>query len=73
MKDFEKIYEGSRIAANPLITALEEHKISPVIKDENESARLAGFAPKIIDNIQLFVHKDEVGVAKYVIQSLENV
>lgn len=72
MKDFEKIYEGSGIIANQLITALQEQDISPVVKDETESGRLAGFAPKIINNVQIFVHKDELEVSKTILASFEN-
>lgn len=72
MKDYEKIFEGSAIVAQQLIAALEEHKIEPVVKDETESGRLAGFAPKIINNVQIFVHKDELETSKKILASLEN-
>ncbi|GLB49228.1 putative signal transducing protein [Neptunitalea lumnitzerae] len=72
MKDFEKVFEGSSIAAKQIIAALEEKGIEPIVKDETESGRLAGFAPKIINNVQLFVHKDELTLSKEVVASLEN-
>ncbi|WP_093025067.1 putative signal transducing protein [Pustulibacterium marinum] len=71
MKDYQKIYEGNMIEAQKLVSMLKDHRISPVIKDETESGRLAGFAPNIIGNVQVFVHKDELSVTKYVIASLE--
>ncbi|GLB52425.1 hypothetical protein NBRC110019_14650 [Neptunitalea chrysea] len=71
MKDFEKIFEGSSIAAQQIVSILEENNIEPIIKDETESGRLAGFAPKIINNVQVFVHKNELDKGKAIVTSFE--
>lgn len=71
MKDFEKIFEGSSISAQQIVTLLEENNIEPIVKDETESGRLAGFAPKIINNVQVFVHKDELAKSKVIVAAFE--
>lgn len=40
---FTLLFSGSVVAVQRLKSLLEEHDIFPIIKDENESARLAGF------------------------------
>lgn len=72
MKDYTKIFEGSLVMAQKISAALEEKNITPVIKNETESARLAGFAPPIIDNVQLFVFKDEFAVAQQILTTVVN-
>lgn len=46
-----------------LRNALNEVNITPVVKDENESARLAGFGMTNLQMQQVFVHHDEVDQA----------
>ena len=70
MKDYQKIFEGSLVKAQQIVAALEEKDITPVIKNETESARLAGFAPPIVDNVQVYVYKDELAVAEYIVTTL---
>jgi len=43
MSDYRRIYTGSIVNVNKIKAALTELDIVPVIKDQNESARLAGF------------------------------
>lgn len=44
MKDsFTLLFTGNMAEVNRLKSVLEEHHIFPIIKDESESARLAGF------------------------------
>ena len=40
---FTLLFSGSVVEVQRLKSLLEEHDIFPIIKDENESARLAGF------------------------------
>ncbi|MGA1771357.1 MAG: DUF2007 domain-containing protein [Flavobacteriaceae bacterium] len=60
---YVKIFTGSSIEVLGIKSCLEAVNIIPVIKDESESARLAGFgAPS--EMLQMFVHKDELAVAQ---------
>jgi hypothetical protein len=63
-----KIYSGSMIIVQLLISRLEEIGISPVIKEQNES----GLDPKIYGGHllqQIYVHKDELEKAVSIVQS----
>jgi hypothetical protein len=57
--DFKRIYTGSLVNAQHIEGKLKEFNITPVIKDESESGRLAGFAPPVFGQVRVFVHKDE--------------
>jgi|TARA_A100001011_G_scaffold151870_1_gene160283 hypothetical protein len=60
---FSLLYTGSLIDVQRLKGALEEINIFPIIKDETESARLAGFgAPTMMQ--QLWVLATELEKAK---------
>ena len=56
------VVEAQRVKA-----LLEENNIFPIIKDESESARLAGFGISNIGIQQLFVHESEVPNATKII------
>ncbi len=60
---FTLLYSGSIVDVQRVKALLEEKNIYPIIKDENESARLAGFgAPSMMQ--QLLVLDSEVEKAK---------
>ena len=60
---FSLLYTGSLIDVQRLKGALEEINIFPIIKDETESARLAGFgSPTMMQ--QLWVLATELEKAK---------
>ncbi|MEZ4796126.1 MAG: DUF2007 domain-containing protein [Flavobacteriaceae bacterium] len=64
---YTKIYSGSFIITQLLISKLEEAGISPVIKEQNES----GLDPKIYGGDlvkQLYVHNNELDKAIPVVQ-----
>ena len=50
--------------------ALSEKKIFPIIKDESESARLAGFGISNPTVLQVFLHKDEIEIGEKILQHL---
>ena len=54
------IYSGSLISVILLCNSLKKQKISPIIKDISESARLAGFGVIFPQNQEFFVHPDEL-------------
>ena len=64
-----KIFTGSFIIVQRITGKLKEIGISPVIKDETESGRLAGFGPPIPGQQEMFVHEDELDKATSIVQS----
>ena len=67
--DYIKIYSGNFVVVRFLLSRLEEVNITPIIKDETESGRLAGFGSSIQGFQELFVHKNELDKAAPVIQA----
>ncbi|MCO4821060.1 MAG: DUF2007 domain-containing protein [Flavobacteriaceae bacterium] len=65
---YTKIYTGSFIIVQFIVSKLGEIGITPVIKDETESGRLAGFGPAIPGHQELFVHNDELDKAVPIVQ-----
>lgn len=57
--DYIKIYNGNAINGKRIELELLDMGISPVIKDEAESARLAGFASSMLGSIELYVRQEE--------------
>tara|TARA_Y100000741_G_scaffold324738_1_gene275799 strand:+ start:315 stop:539 length:225 start_codon:yes stop_codon:yes gene_type:complete len=68
--DFILIYTGSTINVNQLIFELKQKNINPIIKNESNSARLAGFGITSNQDIKLYVHKDQVNKSKEIIKNL---
>ena len=64
------LFSGSSIDVLALRNALAEENISPVVKDEAESARLAGFGQTALLMQRVFVHKDEYDKAKSILKQL---
>lgn len=58
-QNYIRIFTGSNILGKNLETQLKKAGINPIVKNETESARLAGFGPTVVDQVQIFVHKDE--------------
>lgn len=57
--DYIKIYSGNALIGKRIELELLDLRITPVIKDEGESARLAGFASSMMGNIDIYVNQDE--------------
>jgi len=68
--DYIKIYTGSFIITKLIISRLEELGISPVVKDETESGRLAGFGPSIPMTQELYVRKDELDKSVLIVEEV---
>jgi len=64
------LFSGSSIDVLALSNALAEENISPVVKDEAESARLAGFGQTAPLMQRVFVHEDEYDKAKSILKQL---
>jgi hypothetical protein len=69
--DFIKIFTGNAINVLALRNALEEKKIVAVIKDDSESARLAGFGMVAPGLQEMFVHEDELDQAIRIVETLK--
>lgn len=67
--NYHKIYSGNRFTAQQIEGRLGEIGIKP-IKNESESARLAGFAANMDGEMEEHVHRDEYEKAMAVIRSI---
>jgi hypothetical protein len=65
---YQRIYTGSFVIVTLLVSKLEEVGITPIIKDETESGRLAGFGPSVPGQQQVFVHDDELDKAVPIVE-----
>ena len=69
--DYLCVFYGNHIDTLNIIDSLKKINITPIVKNESESARLAGFG--IIDfQKKIFVHKDEYIKAERLIKSILN-
>lgn len=65
--NYEKIYTGSSIKATYLKTLLEDAGISPIIRDDQESARSSGFGMDYANGVKMLVHKEHLVKAKHIV------
>ena len=65
---YSKIYTGSFVIVQLLVDRLGQVGITPIIKDESESGRLAGFPVGMNGSQDIFVHNDELDKAKATIE-----
>lgn len=68
--DYTKIYTGNPFITQLIITELQEKGIEPIVKDESESARLAGFAANINGDREIHVHKGQVDEATAIVKRI---
>tara|TARA_R110002050_G_scaffold122015_1_gene240465 strand:- start:1745 stop:1972 length:228 start_codon:yes stop_codon:yes gene_type:complete len=71
MNDFVKIITGSAITISRFEFLLNENNIETRVRDNVESARLAGFGAQQND-VELFVQSVNVGKAQSIIAEAEN-
>ncbi len=69
-ENYHKIFSGQLIEIIKIKGELEKVNIIPVIKNKNESARLAGFG-SIFNGIDIFVHHDELNESLEVLSKLK--
>ncbi|WP_396596422.1 putative signal transducing protein [Dokdonia sp. R86516] len=65
---YEKIHTGSIIEIKRLQTILEEKDIPSIVRDDNESAKLAGYALGSPDQSRLLVDKEYLVKAKHIVE-----
>ena len=70
MNTYKKLYSGNFLFADRLIIALEDQGIVPVVKDEGESARMAGFGSSSLGLKDIWVDEREYDQALQIIQPL---
>lgn len=64
---YEKIHTGSAIETKRLQIILEEQGIPSILRDDNESAKLAGYALATPDQSRLLVDKEHLVKAKHIV------
>ena len=64
--NYTRIYFGNAIEAQKIVNQLKEIGIVAVVKDQANSARLAGFASpaSALGEAEIFVHNDELEKAE---------
>ena len=67
---YEHLFTGTSIDVLAVRAALSEVDIYPIVKDEGESARLAGFGVTAPLMQHMFVHDDEFEKATNIIDTL---
>ena len=68
--EYIKIYTGGTIIVQLIKQRLEAEGINPVIKDETESGRLAGFGASLIGQPEVYVHESETDVAARIVEAV---
>ncbi|WP_055446465.1 putative signal transducing protein [Lacinutrix mariniflava] len=68
--EYIKIYTGGTIIVQLIKQRLEAEGINPVIKDETESGRLAGFGASLIGQPEVYVHESETDVAVRIVEAV---
>jgi len=67
---YHLIFTGSSVEVLALVDALQEKGILPVIKDQGESARLAGFGVTSPLQQQVYLHEEELEEGKKILALL---
>jgi len=70
LKTYQKLFSGNFLLADRLIAALEDHDIIPVVKDESESARMAGFGSSSFGFKEIWVDGQEYATALQIVQPI---
>lgn len=65
-----KIYTGNTIIIQVIKLRLEDAGINPIIKDETESGRLAGFGTALPSLPEIYVHESETDKAVRIVETV---
>ena len=68
--DYVKIFSGSFIIVQLVLDRLESVGINAIVKDESESARMAGFGSSFQGFQELYVSKDELDHAIPIVEAV---
>lgn len=69
--EYTKVYSGNFIMVTRIKSELENLGIIPIIKDEGESQRLAGYGSMNQGFQEVFVHNDELGKATAIVEQVK--
>lgn len=69
--EYVKVYGGNFILANRVIAELQSVGIMPIVKDESESQRLAGYGSLNSGHQDIVVHRDELEKAIEVVNRVK--
>jgi hypothetical protein len=69
--EYTKVYFGNFILVTRIQSELEKLGIVPIIKDEGESQRLAGYASMNQGYQEVFVHNDELDKATAIVAQVK--
>lgn len=70
--EYTKVYFGNFILVTRVKDELEHVGIIPIVKDEGESQRLAGYASMNQGFQEVFVHNDELDEAIKIVNRVKN-
>ncbi|SDS51815.1 Putative signal transducing protein [Formosa sp. Hel1_31_208] len=70
--EYTKIYSGNFILTTRVIAELEAAGIIPIIKDEGESQRLAGYGSLNQGFQDIYVHNDELKKATEILERVKS-
>ena len=68
--NYTKIFSGNFIVSQAIVNQLKEIGIVPVVKDESESGRLAGFGSPMQGDQEIYVNADELVKAQTIAQKV---
>lgn len=68
--EYTRVYNGNFILVNRIKGALEDLGIVPIIKDEGESQRLAGYGSMNQGFQEVYVHNDELDKALAIVDQV---
>lgn len=68
--DFVKIFSGTFIIVQLIVDRLDSVGITAIVKDESESARMAGFGSSFQGFQELYVSKEELDHAIPIIEAV---
>ncbi|WP_431109305.1 putative signal transducing protein [Winogradskyella poriferorum] len=69
--EYTKVYSGNFILVNRVKDELEAKGIVPIVKDEGESQRLAGYGSMNQGFQEVFVHNDELDQALTIVEQVK--
>ncbi|WP_411894885.1 putative signal transducing protein [Winogradskyella sp. A2] len=69
--EYTKIYYGNFILVTRVKDELEKADIIPIIKDEGESQRLAGYGSMNQGFQEVYVHNDELEKANVIVEKVK--
>jgi hypothetical protein len=70
MKEHAKLITDTSIVVNRLVSLLEENNIPTMVKDNVESARVAGFGSSP-NNVDLYVYHSDLEKAKAILSEFK--